>query len=228
MRSAGRHHVRRVLGLLVLLGLLTTSLTGCLRVHAALAASQDDVVSGEVVVAALPRNQEDKGPTLTIPPELSDRVRMEPYAADGYVGQKLTLTNVPFAEFAVLVESISTAEQYRISFHRSGSLVSLAGAIDLTRVPAERADVQVKVAFPGTVTRTNGDNTDGTITWEPKPGAVTEFNATTQYANASGVSWTQWVAMVGGGAVLVALAVVLLALSAHRRTLRAERAAARH
>ncbi|MCT2584071.1 DUF3153 domain-containing protein [Actinophytocola gossypii] len=215
-----------MLGLLVLLGLLTTSLTGCLRIHAALAVSQDDVVSGDVVVSALPRDREDKGPTLTIPPELADKVTMEPYSADGYVGQKLTLNNVGFTEFAVLVESISTAEQYRIAFHRSGSLVSLAGSIDLTRVPADRADVQLKVAFPGTVTRTTGDNTDGTVTWEPKPGAVTEFNATTQYANSSGVSWIQWVAMVGGGAVLVALLVVVLALSAHRRTLRAERLAA--
>lgn len=227
MHSAGRHHLRRVLGLVVLFGLLTVSLTGCLRVHAALAVSQDDLISGELVIAALPASQDDKGPELTIAPELADRVRMEPYAADGYLGQKVTFSGLRFNDFAVLVETISTAKQFRMSFRRSGELVSLAGSIDLTRLPPDRADVQIKVALPGNVTRTNGDNTDGTISWSPKPAAVTEFRATTQYAGEAGVTWAQWMAMVGGGAVFVALLVVLLALFSHRRTLKAERAHAR-
>lgn len=226
MRSAGRHHLRRVLGLVVLFGFLAVSLTGCLRIHAALAVSQDDLISGEMVIAALPSNRDDKGPELTITPELADQVRMEPYAVEGFVGQKVTFSNLRFTDFAVLVETISEVKQYRMSFRRSGDLVSLAGSIDLTRVPAERADVQIKVAFPGTVSRTNGDNTDGTITWTPKPGAVTEFSATAQYAGEGGMTWAQWVAMVGGGAVGVALLVVLLALYTHKRTLKAERAQA--
>lgn len=226
MHSTGRHHTRRVLGLVVLLGVLVVSLTGCLRIHAAVAVSEDDIVSGEIVVAALPVNSEDEGPELTVPPELADKVTMEPYTADGYVGQKLTMTNLRFADVALLVDSISPIEKYRMSFRRSGDLVSLAGSIDLTRLPADRADVQVKVAFPGRISRTNGDNTDGTITWDPKPAAVTEFSATAQYTDSSGVSWTKWTAIVGGGAVGVAVLVVLLALVTHRRTLRAERAQA--
>jgi hypothetical protein len=210
----------------VLVGLALLSLTSCIRAHAALAVSQDDLISGDVVIAALPVNQQDDGPTLTIPPELTDKVRAEPYTADGYVGQKLTLTGLTFSDLSVLVESISTSKQYRMSFHRAGDLVSLAGSLDLTRVPADRADVQVKVALPGDISRTNGDNVDGTITWKPRPLAVTEFSATTQYTDQTGVSWTQWVAMVGGGAVVVALLVVLLALFTHRRTLKTERAQA--
>ena len=101
------------------------------------------------------------------------------------------------------------------------------GSIDLTRVPKDRADVQVKIAFPGRIIRTNGDNTDGTISWSPKPSAVTEFSATAQYSDASGVSWTQWVAIVGGGAIGVSVLVVLLALFTHRRSLKLERAQAR-
>ncbi|OLF16852.1 DUF3153 domain-containing protein [Actinophytocola xanthii] len=215
-----------MLGLAVLLGFAMMSLTGCLRIHAALAVSQDDVISGELVVAALPTSREDKGPVLTVPPELSDKVRTEPYTANRYVGQKVTLSGIRFADLTVLVESISTVKQYRLSFRRSGDLVSLAGSADLTQVPPDNVDVQVKIAFPGRITRTNGDNTDGTITWTPKPGAVTEFSATSQYADSAGVSWTQWVAMVGGGAVVVALLVVLLALFTHRRSLRLERAQA--
>lgn len=211
----------------MLLGIMVATLTGCLRVHAALAVSQDDVISGELVIAALPVSKDDDGPKLTVPPELADRVSMQPYTADGYVGQKVTLSGLRFDDLTVLTESISTLRQYRLSFRRSGGLVSLAGSIDLTRVPADRADVQIKIAFPGQISRTNGDNVDGTISWAPKPGAVTEFAATARYSSAAGVSWTQWVAIVGGGAVGVAVLVVLLALFTHRRNLRLERAQAR-
>ncbi|HWM06570.1 MAG TPA: DUF3153 domain-containing protein [Actinophytocola sp.] len=216
-----------MLGLVVLAALMMVSLSGCLRIHAALAVSGEDLISGDLVIAALPVNREDDGPDLNIPAELADKVRTEPYTANNYVGQKLTLTGLTFTDLADLVESITTQKQYRLSFRRSGDLVSLAGSIDLTRVPPDRVDVQVKIAMPGRISRTNGDNTDGTISWEPKPGSVTEFSATAQYTDSSGVSWTQWVAMVGGGAVGVALIVVLLALFTHRRGLKLERAQAR-
>lgn len=226
MRTAGREHVRRVLGLVVVCCVLLTTLTGCVRIHAALAVSSDDLVSGNLVIAALPANKDDDGPSLTVPPELADKVHTEPYTADGYVGQRVTLNGLRFADVTVLVDSISTLQQYRLSFRRSGELVTLAGSIDLTRVPKDRADVQVKIAFPGRVTRTNGDNVDGTISWSPKPQSVTEFSAIAQYSDASGISWSQWVAMVAGGAIGVSLLVVLLALFTHRRTLKLERAQA--
>ncbi|MGH3877853.1 MAG: LppM family (lipo)protein [Actinophytocola sp.] len=227
MRTAGRDHVRRLFGLIVLFGVLVVTLSGCVRIHAALAVSSDDLISGEIVVAALPASKDDNGPSLTVPPELAEKVRTEPYTADGYVGQKVTLTGLRFNDLPLLVDSIANQQQYRLSFRRSGELVTLAGSIDLTRVPPERADVQVKIAFPGRISRTNGDNTDGTISWEPKPEAVTEFSAVAQYSDKSGVSWTQWVVMVGGGAVGVAVLVVLLALFTHRRSLKLERAQAR-
>jgi hypothetical protein len=227
VRIARHDNRRRLVGLVVLCALLIVSLSSCVRVHAALAVSSDDLISGEIVVAAVQANKDDDGPSLTVPPQLAEKVRTEPYTADGYVGQKVTLTGVRFDDLTLLVESVSTQQQYRLSFHRSGNLVTLAGSIDLTRVPKERADVQVKIAFPGRITRTNGDNTDSTISWEPKAESVTEFSATAQYSNESAVSWIQWVAMVGGGAVGVAVLVVLLALLSHRRSLKLERAQAR-
>lgn len=220
------HRVTRLIGLLVLAALTVVSVSGCLRVQAALAVSQDDLVSGEVVIAALPVSTEDNGPDLTIPPQLRDKVRTEPYTQDGYVGQRVTFSGLRFNDMTLLAESISTFQQYRLSFRRSGDLVTVAGSIDLTQVPADRADVQLRIAFPGTISRTNGEEEDGTLTWAPKPAAVTEFAATAQYTDSSGVSWTQWVAIVGGGAVGVALLVVLLALFTHRRSVSAERAQA--
>lgn len=220
--------VSRVLGLLALFGVLTLSLTGCLRIHAALAVSPDDLVSGELIVAALPVSEQDNGPPLTIPPEMTDRVRSEKYTQDGYVGQKVTFSGLRFTDVATLVESISEADEFRLSFRRAGDLVTLAGSVDLTQVPADRADIQIKVAFPGSITRTNGDEDDGTISWKPKPTAVTEFNAIAQYSGSDNGDLTKWVTLVGGGAGGAALIVALLALIAHRRSLSAERAQARY
>jgi hypothetical protein len=206
------------MALLALLTLITVS--GCVRVQVGLAVSEDDLISGEVLIAALSTKQGDPGPALNIVPELAGKVRLEKYAQDNYVGQKMILSDMRFSDVTVLVESITEGKQYRMSFRRSGDLVSMAGSIDLTQLPKEKAEVQIKIAFPGQVNRTNGLNEDGTIVWNPKPGAVTEFGVTAQYTDNSGVSWTKWVAIVGGAAVGVALIVLALALFGHRRTLR--------
>jgi hypothetical protein len=204
--------------------MLMLSLTGCLRIHAALAVSPDDLVSGELIVAALPVSEQDTGPPLTIPPELNDRVQAEKYAKDNYVGQKVTFKDLRFTDVATLVESISEANQYRLSLRRAGGRVTLAGSVDLTQVPKDRADIQIKVAFPGTISTTDGDEDDGTISWTPKPGAVTEFNAIAEYSDDGGESLMKWVTIVGGGALLASVIAALLALIAHRRSLSAERA----
>jgi hypothetical protein len=215
-----------MVGLVVLFGVLMGSLSGCLRIHAALAVSPDDRVSGTLVVASLQVNDQDTGPPLTIPPELTDRVRTEKYALDGYVGQKVTFSNLRFIDVAQLVQTISEAKQYRLSLRRSGDLVTLAGSIDLTQVPTDRADVQIKVAFPDSVNRTNGIEDDGTVSWSPKPGSVTEFDAIAEYSSAGGDSWMKWAMLVGGSALLAAIVATLLALIAHRRSIRADRAQA--
>jgi phosphatidylinositol mannoside-binding LppM-like protein len=220
------HRASRVVGLVVLFGVLVCSLSGCIRVHAALAVSPDDRVSGELIVATYTVNDQDTGPKLTIPPELSDRVRTEKYAVEGYVGQKVTFTNLRFVDLTQLVQTISEAKQYRLSLRRAGDLVTLAGSIDLTQVPEEKADVQIKIAFPGSVTRTNGDEEDGTVSWSPKPRSVTEFDAIAEYSTAGGDSWVKWALLVGGAALLAALVATLLALIAHRRSVSADRAQA--
>jgi hypothetical protein len=220
--------VTRIAALALLAVLAMATLSGCIRVRAALAVSPDDLVSGDVIIAALPTKEGDPGPTLKILPELADKVRAEKYAEDGYVGQKLTISGLRFSDLTVLAESITEGKQYRLSLRRSGDLVSLAGSIDLTQISLQdKVDVQLRIAFPGNVNRTNGLNDNGTISWKPKPNAVTEFGVTAQYTDTSGVSWTKWVAIVASSAVGVALIVLALALFGHRRhnqQLAAERA----
>ncbi|TDV40382.1 DUF3153 domain-containing protein [Actinophytocola oryzae] len=221
MRSAFR-----VVRLFVLFGVLVCSLSGCLRVHAALAVSPDDRVSGDLIVASVRASDQDNGPTLTIPPELSDRVRTEKYVDGEYVGQRITFSKLRFVDVTQLVQTISEAKQYRLSLRRAGNVVTLAGSIDLTQLPKDRADVQIKVAFPGSVSRTNGDEDDGTVSWSPNPGAVTEFDAIAQYSTNDDGSWVRWALLVGGAALLAAIIATLLALIAHRRSRSSDRAQA--
>ncbi|GAA2968295.1 DUF3153 domain-containing protein [Actinokineospora diospyrosa] len=216
-----RSGLRRWAALLALTLLALLTLSGCVRVQAALAVSEDDLVSGQLVVAQVAIKQGDSGPALTIPPELKGKVRAQSYTADGYVGQTVSFQGLSFAEITVLSDAITAGKQYRLSFRRSGDLVTMGGSVDLTELPADRADIQVKVTFPGKITRTNGINDNGTVTWKPKPGAVTEFDAAVQYTDKSGVSWTKWVTIVGASAIGVALLVLALAFFTHRRSVRA-------
>ncbi|WP_018686261.1 DUF3153 domain-containing protein [Actinokineospora enzanensis] len=209
------------MGPLALLALLT--LSGCVRVQAALAVTEDDLVSGQLVIASVAAKQGDTGPTLTVPPELDGKVTTQLYTADGYVGQTVSFQGLSFADITLLSDSITEGKQYRLSFRRSGDLVTMAGSVDLTELPADRSDVQIKVSFPGTIRHTDGINDNGTVTWKPKPGAVTEFDATVQYTDTSGVSWTKWVLIVGSSAIGVALLVLALAYFTHRRADRAAR-----
>ncbi|WP_436495750.1 LppM family (lipo)protein [Actinokineospora sp. HUAS TT18] len=211
---------RRWIPITLLSVLAALALSGCVRVQSSMTVSEDDLVTGQVIVAAVAIKQGDTGPVLTVPPELSGKVKTQVYTADGYVGQTVTFQDLTFPEVSLLADGLTVGKQYRLSIRRAGDLVTMAGAVDLTELPQDRADVQFKVTLPGTVSRTNGINDNGTISWKPKPGAVTEFNATVQYTDVSGVSWTKWVTIVGASTIGVALIVLILALYTHKRSRR--------
>jgi hypothetical protein len=219
------HRPARRWAVLPLLLLLALALAGCVRVHAAMAVGTDDLVSGEIEIASVQSKPDDVGPVLTVDPGLADKVTLTPYAADGYVGQTVKFNQLTFEQVRQLSETISTVNtKYRLNFRRSGDIVSLAGSIDLSQLRPDKIDVQLKVAFPGPIGKTNGTaDRDNNISWTAKPNAITEFNATAQYSSANGMSWTRWVLVVGAGAVGAALLVLLLALFAHRRSIRQQR-----
>ena len=96
--------------------------------------------------------------------------------------------------------------------------MTLSGSVDLTQVPPERADIQVKISFPGEVVDTNGREEDNaTIAWSPKPGQASMLNATVRYAGANSVSYVGWTMLVAGLTGGAALIVLILAIVAHRR-----------
>lgn len=206
---------------LVAVGLLAS---GCVRVHASLGVSSSDLVSGNVIVAALP-TAGAPAPVLDVPTGLANQVTTKPYSANGYQGNTVTFRNLTFTQVSALATSISNqSASYHIALERSGDLVTMDGSVDLSQLPATGVDVQLKVDFPGPVTTTNGQRHGQTVTWVMKAGAVTPFNATDNYALGNSRGWRFWTAALGGGIAIVAAFVTLLALLARRRNLRKERA----
>ncbi|QFZ17453.1 DUF3153 domain-containing protein [Saccharothrix syringae] len=207
--------------LLPVLLLAAFTLTGCVRLHAAMAVSQDDRVSGEITAATPPTRDNDPGPQLKVPEELAGRVTTKPYQLDDYVGTQLSFSALTFDEVRALsVATSASSSRYQLTFRRSGDLVTLSGSVDLTQVPPERADIQVKISFPGEVVDTNGREEDNaTIGWTPKPGQASMLTATVRYAGPNSVSYFGWAMLVAGLTGGAALIVLVLAVVSHRRGL---------
>jgi hypothetical protein len=203
------------------LGVLTIALLagGCVRMRVAIALGPDDLITGEIVMAVVVQTEQEQGSVLSPPADLAAKVRTEPYRQDGYAGTRLLFDGLTFDEFDRLLQSNADAlGESRFELRRAGGFVLFSGRVDLTGVPnPERTDVQVRISFPGTVSGTNGDQQDETVSWIVQPGQVTELTATARYAEPGTRSWGQWALLVGGLAAFVVLIIALLAYLTHRR-----------
>lgn len=140
---------RRLLSVAGLLLLVVPALTGCLRVQATMGISSDDRVSGQIVAATIPADENDPGPELSVPVTLAGKVRVQEYAQDGYVGTQVFFDNLTFGDLEQLsTMSDQSAGSFQLSVQRAGDLVSLAGRVDLESAPTQGTDVQFTVAFP--------------------------------------------------------------------------------
>lgn len=212
----------RLIFVLLTFGLLAS---GCVRVHAAMAVSSDDRVSGDLVIAALPLAGNSQGPQLTIPASMADRVSKKAYSANGYTGSELSFQDLSFTEVSALATAISNENAaYKITFRRTDDLVNLGGSVDLSLVPKAGVDVQIKISFPNPPLQTDGVRDGDTVTWTMKPGQVTSFSASDRYTLGNARGWRFWALAVGGGLGAVSVFIVLLALWARRRNLKKERA----
>lgn len=205
-------HRRGRAGLLaVLLTLLAVApLSGCTRIQTALAVQNDDTVAGDVVIA----RAGGAAPTITVPPRLAERVSVSPYHQDGYQGSTLRFRDLQFDEVNSLVTVAPEAKgRFRFALRRSGNLVVLGGQVDLTAMPVDQADVQLKVAFPGEVVSSDGRLDGGQVSWVFSPGQVNEFNALVSSPDPAAPSLTRWSLLVGAVVAGTAIGVVLLARS---------------
>ena len=218
VRDRSRQPRLRVLALLLLFA--APVLAGCLRVQASITVSADDKVSGDIIAAAKPRDDDDTGPQFDQNfGGFNQKVSVRSYRADGYVGSRATFSDLTFAEVPQLANLSRDATGVDISLRRAGNLVILEGRVDLTNVTDPEADVKLRVAFPGEVTSTNGDNVDPTmVEWKLKPGTVTTMSAQSRYTDPSTRSFTAAAIWLGLAACLVAGIVAALAWRDRDRT----------
>lgn len=201
---ARRRRTTRLLVLLLLV-LLVPMAVGCVRVRASLTVSPDDRVSGQLIAAAIPRDDDDKGPQLLDTLPFSQKVSVSSYKRDDYVGSQAVFSDLTFAEVPQLANMNRDAAGVDISLRRAGDLVILEGRVDLTSLNDPEADVTLSVAFPGDVTSTNGQQVSSDIVeWKLRPGVVSTMNAQAKYTDPSARSFTGAAIWLGLGAFLVA------------------------
>lgn len=203
---------RRILPLLLALLVAGVALSGCARIRTALAVQPDDTITGEIVIAMPQQNAEDRGPAITVPPELASDVDVSEYRQDGYTGSLLRFSGLTFEQVAQL-HTVAGAggDGVRFEMRRVGNRVHVYGSVDLTTVSVDRADFQLKIGFPGQVIESNGDADSNEVSWTFTPGEVGEVNAVVAYADPNAPSAADWTLGLGGLVAAAALTVVVFA-----------------
>lgn len=188
-------------------------LTGCLRVQVSMGVSANDRVSGQIVAAVVPMNEQDKGPQLTPPDSLAGKIRVQEYKMDGYVGSQAFFSDLTFGDIQQLGSMSDQASGgFQLSLRRTGDLVTLDGKVDLKTVPVQGTDVQFTIAFPARVATTNGTREgDSIVSWKLPAGEVTNLRAEVRYADPNTRSFAGWAGIMGGVALGVAAIVAALA-----------------
>lgn len=194
---------------MVLVGMLAVAvplLTGCLRLQVSMGVSEDDRVSGQIIAATIQTSDSDIGPQLEPPESLGNRIRVEEYRQDGYVGSRAFFSDLTFGDVQQLqAMSTQSGGTYQLEFQRSGDVVTLAGQVDLSSLSEQGSDVQLTVAFPARVATTNGvRDKDNVVTWKLPAGESTMVRAEVRYADPGTRSFVGWAGIVGGVTIGVA------------------------
>jgi hypothetical protein len=212
VRSRASRRSTRGTALLLAVLMAILFLSGCARVRTALAVQPDDTVAGEIVIATPEQNPEDKGPRITVPTELADAVDVREYRQDGYVGSLLRFSDLSFEQVGLLSRVAGEAgDGSSLELRRQGNRVIVTGSLDLTTVPVDKADFQLKISFPGEVTEADGEADSGTVSWTFTPGEVGDVNAVAAFDDPNAPSALNWTLGLSAVVVLSAVAVVLFA-----------------
>jgi hypothetical protein len=227
--------VSRRVGLALSFLLVPFLLSGCFKFTMDLEVSDQDTISGDVVVALSKELQalaQDSGggETTDAFSGLSD-VEVTEFDDGTFVGQKYSFSGLPIEELSLDDDASA------LSIKRIGDNLVVSGTLsfeDDTADPAQAddlgfgqaffdsADLRVAIKFPGEIRETNGsvDEETNTITWIPKYGEANEISAVV-YSPRGVPIWVWW-ALGGVGGVLVVAALVVLLVRRSSRASRAE------
>ncbi|MDV8001862.1 LppM family (lipo)protein [Rhodococcus sp. IEGM 1408] len=220
--SRGRRVPRRLLGVAAMAAMLFV-LTGCLQLNAQMSVRKDDTVSGRILVAGDQPAQAAALDRLATPSGLEQKVRITAYSADGFTGKEIYFTQLTFAEVDALTLAIDIegSRPYTMGFRRSGDSVSFSGSVDLSGLPADRAEsatTRVDLTFPNRISQTNGTLGGGnSVSWTPAPGSITRMQASSSYPDPATRGFAVWMIVGIGAALLVSIGTVLAARTSRAR-----------
>ena len=139
---------------------------------------------------------------------------MSAYRQEGYTGSLLRFSGLTFDQLGLLSAAAGPAGQkVQFSLRRAGNRLIVTGKADLTTVPVDRADFQLKITTSGEVLETNGDADGGTASWTFDPGKVGDVNAVIDADDPNAPSPLNWALVT---AFLVALCCAAVVLAARR------------
>jgi hypothetical protein len=199
----------RAASVLVALALFVVALSGCVRAEVDARIDRDGRVSGVVIIAfstallqAVGQSRTDviadvRGATKELPKGLS----IDVYDVDGYVGERITFSGVPYEKFGAMVATAAqgsgalgakTAQDFVLD--RTSKHWRFFGTIDLTEaaiaaIPGvngadvaalqKATKVNIKITFPGAVTARDKDAKvrGKAISWAPLPGQRIQMQA---------------------------------------------------
>ena len=204
---------KRFLTVAALALMLVPLLAGCIRVQVSMGVSANDRVTGQVVAAAIPANEADKGPQLTPPSSLEDKIRVQSTRRTGTSAARRSSATCPSVTSPNWAPCTPRGPgSFQITLKRSGDTVTLDGKADLKTVPTQGADVQVSIAFPARVGTTNGTRDgDSRVSWTLPAGEVSTMRAEVNYADPSTRSFAGWAGIMAGLALGVAIVVGAMA-----------------
>lgn len=202
-------------------------LTGCLKLDMALTVSSDDTVSGSMIfafdktlLAASGQSAQDAIGSQAPFGEDVQGVTSAPYTDDKFEGIKYTFAKVPLSKLSESSDSDS------LKIKRVGDEFVVTGAMDMSQgsdtstgdptMDAQfqdafkSADIRVSITFPGKIVSSNGTVSGNTVTWVPKLGEKTTFEAT---AKATSGGSMMMILIIAGVALLVVVIIVVVLMS---------------
>jgi hypothetical protein len=211
----GRRLRTALAAMLAAVGLL--ALAGCMKIDMDMTLSEDDTVSGTMIMAFSDQLAE----TMGMDPQelwsqagsdfestLPDGATQEPYADGEYTGTEMSFSGMSLDEF----DSGTAGDQ--LSITRDGDSFVVDGTMDLSAsaefgpMPDEMGDtfdVRIAVTFPGPVSESNGTVNGNTVTWNPPMGEATELHAVGSAEGGGSFPW--WLVWLVVGVLVVVVVV---------------------
>ncbi|MFB7800329.1 LppM family (lipo)protein [Isoptericola sp. NPDC056134] len=219
MTTPARGPVRRlrtaIAAVLAAVGLL--ALAGCMKVDMDMTLSEDDTVSGSIVMAVSNSLAETMGMEPgelwkqaggELSQNLPEGTSQEPYSDDEYTGTRYTFTDAPISQISGEGGEDLTITRDGDNYVVDGTMNLSEGADQLKSLPQnvqDAFDVSLAITFPGPVSDATGAIDGNTVTWTPKVGENAEIHAVG--AATAGSSFPWWIVGLVVGLVVIGLVV---------------------